>query len=272
MPELDLHDWHEDDPIGQSIACANVLGAMYFPDNPLKQQDYVVLEIAGVISKLKRNGNLNNTVDQYLNRVGGLEALRKAPSEKEMNKEVQTSTRNGEIIGNILFSIWFTHILDYDGLQKDTISIRKAKWFYKNALSGTDQSLTERTISAIWEQGKPVLHLWGAHALRMDEEKPVHRYPPLSVYSPKALHEFLSVAESLREFALEYVPHRQKQSFLSGVDSWVPPAEFPVDSNILAQRSSSNAMQGHGENNLARKLQTIIQKNNLKRFKDYKAQ
>ena len=272
MPELDLHDWNEGDPIGQSIACANVLGAMYFPDNPLKRQQYVVIAIADLIDRSKRTRNIDNTIDQHLNRVGGLEALRKAPSENEMDKEVRTSTRNGHIAGSVLFNIWLTYLLDPDGLKIDATSIRKEKSFIKNALAGTDQSLTERTIFTIWEQMKPVVHLWAAHTLQMNEEKPTHWYPPLNVRCPQALHDFLSIAESFRQFALEFVPHRYKKSFLSGVDSWVHPEGFSIDSNILAQQSSSNAMQGHEKNDLARELQTIIRKKNLKRFKDYKVQ
>jgi hypothetical protein len=272
MPKLDLHDWSEDDPIGQSIACANALGVMYFPDNPLKQKQYVVIAIADFISSLKRTGNFENTIDQHLNRVGGLEALRKAPSENEIDKEVQTSTRNGNIAGNILFNIWRTYLLDPDGLKIDTTSIRKEKSFIKNALTGTDNSLTERTISTIWEQMKPVAHLWAAHTLRMSEEKQTHRYPPLNIQCPQALHDFLSIAESFRQFALEYVPHRQKQSFLIETDSWVHPEGFAINSNIMSQQPLSNQTQGEEENNLARELQNIIRKKNVKKFKDYEVQ
>ncbi len=270
MPKLDLHDWSEEDPIGQSIACANVLGAMYFPDNPLKQKQYVVIAIAELIS-IKSTENFDYTSYQHLNRVGGLEALRKAPSENEIDKEVQTSTRNGHIAGNILFHIWRTYLLDPDGLKIDTTSIRKEKSFIKNALTGTDNSLTERTISTLWEQMKPVVHLWAAHILRMSEEKQTRKYPPLNVQCPQALHDFLSIAESLRRFASEYVPHRQKQSFLIETDSWVHPEGFAINSNILSQQLLSNEMQDQNDNELARELQDIVRKQNLKRFKGYQA-
>jgi hypothetical protein len=270
MRELNLHEWHEDDPMGQSIACANVLGAMYFPDNPLKQQHYVVITIADFIDVLKKTNKLDNNIDKHLSRVGGLEALRNAPSGNEMDKEVLTSSRNGHIAGNILFNIWLTYLLDPDGLKTDTTSIRKEKSFIKNALAGTDKSLTERTISSIWEQMKPVVHLWAAHALRINEEEPPYWYPPLRIQCPQALHDFLSIAECLRQFALEFVPHRQKQSFLSDVESWVHPKGFHIDSRILTQQSSPNQIQGHEENDLARQLQDIIRKKNLKRFKGYK--
>jgi hypothetical protein len=82
----------------------------------------------------------------------------------------------------------------------------------------------------------------------------------------------LSIAESFRQFALEFVPHRYKKSFLSEVDSWVHPEGFSIDSNLLAQRPFSHQMQDQKGNDLARRLQATTRKFNLKRFKDYKVQ
>ncbi len=244
MPEMYLPNYKSNDPISKSIANIQVTALMLFHDDPVMQNHYVISEIAEhfeLATEFPGHHGLKKVTtydlaEKYLEPFGGLKGLNNAPSKKEMKPRIDKCFRNGDMVGFILFWLWFYGRLPLK-TKREAISIRKLKWLAKKELSRIDNPLEERMISTVWKKTKPVAHLWAAYKdltindksreEEVEEEEVEEDGWLLSVHSPGRLAESLKCAERYRDFGVNYIPHGQKKTILSGVDSWVFP-EYPA--------------------------------------------
>ncbi len=122
MPTLNINDWQSDGEIGKAIACANVLSAMYFHNDPEKMKAYVVFIIAQHIETLNRTEKKYDLLE-YIEPFGGIKILNEAPNDEEIAK----CHRDGVIAGSMLFDIWRFRLLTASQLpEKELMSVNKA--------------------------------------------------------------------------------------------------------------------------------------------------
>jgi hypothetical protein len=245
MPVLDIGGWRSDDEISKSVACAKVLSAMCFHDDPGKMKDYVISTVFQYMEQFNKKSKIYyELIQKYLEPLGGIKNLNNAPSKAEMKKLVARRFRDGQIAGTILFEVWMFWWMTPVQSKIESMSVKKAKWRVEKELSNTEEPLKARMISAIWERTKPVVHLWAAFHQNLIEDKTrTGETPRFNIYCPESLPDLLASAEFYRMFGLSHVPHGQKVSILSGVDMWIPPDSFLIpdrDYNFSRHPSQEN--------------------------------
>jgi hypothetical protein len=141
-------------PVCRGDVCGSLLGAMLFPSDPAKADTYA----AQLLTK--------RPLQDYRRAGHGLSLTQEitfldAPGREVSSQEIETQKLHGFRAGEVVKILWALICS-----RPDIASWDSAIWVVEDAWAGEGHKSGRSTFRADLSEMRPVLHLWGALALR----------------------------------------------------------------------------------------------------------
>jgi hypothetical protein len=171
------------------------------------------------------------------------EVFRTAPSEDEVIKRARAHLLGGGIAGQMLLDL--LHCAEYDPKHVSSKSARYLRRSINNRTAesgGEKKDLSDSSYRDYWIRYRPVAHLWAAHLLWREWNKPSET---LFSEDPTDFKKFLSLAEALRKRGERVFARGQWAGYGPVLDprtTWRAPedlvlADFPLTVQPLPKES-----------------------------------
>jgi hypothetical protein len=194
-------------PVYRGDVCGSLLGAMLFPCDPAKADTYAAqLLRKGPLQDYRRAGHRLSLTQE----ITFLDALGREISSQEIETQKLHGTRAGEVV-KILWAL----ICSRPGIASWDFAI----WVVEDAWAGEGHKSGRSTFRADLSEMRPVLHLWGALALR---DYQLLADPSVGYDGLDDLTVFMSDAMALRLQLCQWRDGRNQPDTLLAVDAFGP--------------------------------------------------
>lgn len=246
MPVLDIDDWDKQDEIQKAMSCQKVLAPMHFPKENKSdlRSEYLITAASGYfINLMKRDEKFYNLfgdiVRNYLDPLGGLEALLNSRSFDAIMKERISAVTDAVVAGKIFLSILGRWAKDPEDWSNKRMSVNKgAEAIEIESKRSHGKFVSKDTAKTCWKNMKQVVHLWAAlitfvqtkDQLKKEgvAEPDEHFFHPASIMNLENLKQVLCVAECYKSWGLQYCPRDKEKPLLSDCDLYTLPDNFEL--------------------------------------------